>query len=786
MSRIKGITIELGGDTTKLDKAIKDVNKSARALDKELRGINYALKLDPKNVEMLAQKNQVLATRVEEAAKKVDILKQALKEASDQFARGEISDEEFRKIARETAIAEGELKKYSSQLKEFNNTMKQTGEAWQKTGDKMVKVGKTLSTKVTAPIVAFGGLATKAASDYESAFAGVRKTTDATEEEFAMLSDGIREMAKELPSSATSIAEVMEAAGQLGIEVPNLLEFTRVMIDLGESTNMSATEGATQFARFANIVGMSQSDFSKLGSVVVDLGNNFATTEAEIVDMAMGLAGAGAQVGLTEAEIMSFAAALSSVGIEAAAGGSAFSKVMINMQLAVETGSDKLEDFASVAGMSAAEFSTAFKEDATSAITAFVQGLATSEERGMSAIAVLDEMGITEVRLRDALLRAAGASDTFTEAVATGNTAWQENTALTDEANQRYETFESKMSMLKNQLADIGITLGEHLMPHIEKFAEWLGNLAERFGNLDESTQETIVVIAALAAAIGPLLIILGTVIKVGGLVMTAISGIGTVLTVLTGPVGIAIAAIAGVIAIGVALWKNWDKIKEFALNMWESLKQTFERIKETISGAWNSVKNWTSNTWASIRDTISNLVDSIRTKITNVFDGVKSKISGVWDSIKSTTKSAWDSVRNFITDPINKARDAVKNAIDKVKSILSGKLSFPKIKLPRFSLTGKFSLVPPSVPRIGIDWYDKGGIFSAPTVIGVGEKRPEFVGALEDLRYLIGDEMDKRRTIGDININLENVHVHDDRDIENLARELAWNIRKELNLETI
>ena len=786
MSRIKGITIELGGDTTKLDKAIKDVNKSARALDKELRGINYALKLDPKNVEMLAQKNQVLATRVEEAAKKVDILKQALKEASDQFARGEISDEEFRKIARETAIAEGELKKYSSQLKEFNNTMKQTGEAWQKTGDKMVKVGKTLSTKVTAPIVAFGGLATKAASDYESAFAGVRKTTDATEEEFAMLSDGIREMAKELPSSATSIAEVMEAAGQLGIEVPNLLEFTRVMIDLGESTNMSATEGATQFARFANIVGMSQSDFSKLGSVVVDLGNNFATTEEEIVDMAMGLAGAGAQVGLTEAEIMSFAAALSSVGVEAAAGGSAFSKVMINMQLAVETGSDELENFASVAGMSAAEFSTAFKEDATSAITAFVQGLATSEERGMSAIAVLDEMGITEVRLRDALLRAAGASDTFTEAVATGNTAWQENTALTDEANQRYETFESKMSMLKNQLADIGITLGEHLMPHIEKFAEWLGNLAERFGNLDESTQETIIVIAALAAAIGPLLIILGTVIKVGGLVMTAISGIGTVLTVLTGPVGIAIAAIAGVIAIGVALWKNWDKIKEFALNMWESLKQTFERIKETISGAWNSVKNWTSNTWASIRDTISNLVDSIRTKITNVFDGVKSKISGVWDSIKSTTKNAWDSVKNFITDPINKARDAVKNAIDKVKSILSGKLSFPKIKLPRFSLTGKFSLVPPSVPKIGIDWYDKGGIFSAPTVIGVGEKRPEFVGALEDLRYLIGDEMDKRRTIGDININLENVHVHDDRDIENLARELAWNIRKELNLETI
>lgn len=303
------------------------------------------------------------------------------------------------------------------------------------------------------------GASIKVGKEFESAFAGVRKTVEATEEEFKQLEKSILDMSTQIPATAAEIAGIAEAAGQLGIQNKNIIEFTRVMADLGVATNMSGDAAATTLARFANITQMAQEDFDRLGSSIVALGNNLATTESEIADMALNIAGAATQVGFTEAQILALSGALSSVGIEAQAGGTAVSTLIINMKKATVEGGDDLRDFAKAANMTADEFKKAFEEDAAGAIQKFIEGLATAEERGSNAFQLLEEAGINEARMTRAMLSLSGASDVLANAFEISNKAWEENNALSKEAAERYETTDSKLQILQNSLALTGITI---------------------------------------------------------------------------------------------------------------------------------------------------------------------------------------------------------------------------------------------------------------------------------------------------------------------------------------
>ncbi len=473
---------------------------------------------------------------------------------------------------------------------QFEKHMSKVEKRLKRTGSQLQSIGTKLTVGLTAPLVAVGGVSLKTAIDFESAFTGVRKTVDATEDQFAALEQGIRNMAKEIPQSATDIAAIAEAAGQLGIETDSILMFTRTMADLGVTTNMSGDQAATALARFANITQMSQSDFEKLGSTIVALGNNLATTEAEIVEMGLRIAGAGSQVGMTEAQILAMAGALSSVGIEAAAGGSAISKVMINIASEVANGGDKLQGFAEVAGMSATQFQVAWREDASSALAVFIEGLGRMSAEGENVFGVLDELGLSEIRVRDALLRASGAGDLFSESLRLGSEAWTENTALTNEAALRYATTESALTTLKNKVVDAGISLGEALVPALTKaidaaqpLIDGIARLADKFANLDPKMQQTIVTIAGIVAGIGPLLVGVGTAINTFSGLAGAASKLGSMLQWLTTPTGLVVAAIAAVIAIGVELYKHWDTIKEKLAGIWSS-------IKETAGKVWNGI----------------------------------------------------------------------------------------------------------------------------------------------------------------------------------------------------
>jgi len=457
---------------------------------------------------------------------------------------------------RKFEVAEGsqayKLAQSSIALDQQAAKWKNLGSRVQDAGRTMSGVGNALTAGLTVPIVAAGIAMTNTAMQFESAFAGVEKTVDGTAEQMAALEQGIRDMALEIPATREEIAGVAEAAGQLGIQTDNILEFTRVMVDLGESTNMSATDGATALARFANITQMSQDNFSNLGSTIVALGNNMATTESEITDFALRLAGAGKQVGMTEPDILAIGAALSSVGIEAEAGGSAISKTMISIETAVQSGSKELDSWAKAAGMSADAFTGAWEKDPAAALATVVKGLGNMEEQGGSTLQMLDELGITEIRQRDALLRAAGAGDLLTNALNTSGKAWEENSALSEEAAKRYETFESQMVILQNKVSDVALEFGEALIPALtdaldaaQPVIDWAKELAEKFSDLDKEEQQQVLKFVAIAAAIGPVLSVTGSLVTVVGGVIKGYGALKGVLAAYTAKQAAATAATA-------------------------------------------------------------------------------------------------------------------------------------------------------------------------------------------------------------------------------------------------
>lgn len=358
-----------------------------------------------------------------------------------------------------------------------------------KTGQKCFSVIATAAGVATVAIAAATAGALAVGIEFESAFTGVKKTVEATEAEYEILRQDIRNMAKEIPSSHVEIAGVMEMAGQLGIAQESLSDFTEVMINLGVSTNMVADDAATALAKFANVTNMLNydetgvSNYERLGSVIVDLGNNFATTEQDIVDMATNIAATGDMVGLSQAQIMALATAMSATGIKAEKGGTAMSKLLRKMQLAVETESDILGDYAAVAGMTKAEFAESFEKDAVVALSAFIDGLDNTERNGMSAVAVLDEMGLSEVRLSDVILRLANSEGIMSDAIEMANKAWEENTALQVEAEKRYATTESQLTILKNNVKDLGITAYDELQG---PFVRVLSNITDKVNGLNE------------------------------------------------------------------------------------------------------------------------------------------------------------------------------------------------------------------------------------------------------------------------------------------------------------
>lgn len=563
---------------------------AANELGLRLIEARQALEQSGEEVQKLTQQSQKGEQQLRKLGKSVDEISGNL-DSAEQSLSG---------FQSQLSAANSVLSSSAARLNAAGQAMQEYGKSVQSATEWQNKLGNLLTVGVTTPVVGAFTYAAKEVISFEDAFAGVEKTVDGTDEQLAALESSLVEMSHNLPVTAEGLAAIAESAGQLGIELDVIDEFTETMAKLESATNLGE-EGATILARFANITGMDKTgeNFERLGSAIVELGNTSATTESEIANMAMRLAGAGAQVGMTESEILGISAALSSLGLQAEAGGSAISRVLTDMQLAVETGSDSLEQFASVAGMTADEFATTFREDAAGALAEFIAGLGSGTA---SATQLLDEMGITEVVITDTLKRASNATDLFSASIESASRAWDENIALTNEAAKRNQTMASRITMVKNRVDTAARSLGNTLMPVVEDVVEAIGEAADWFASLDEATVRNVATWGALAAAIGPALKLLktandtvGSAVKTLGKLAEGVSSAGSLggaLSALAGNVGKLLGP-AGIAAVAAAAGYAAYKFVDWASGA-AAAREAMERLNE-VAQEWAETNATTS-----------------------------------------------------------------------------------------------------------------------------------------------------------------------------------------------
>lgn len=528
----------------------------------------YSSSLENKLLSKQQQIDKTTAS-LKKQTEKLEDMGNALKDAG-------VNTDNLTKESSELSAKMGDLKKKQEEAaegaKKFGNN---SVDALEAAGAALAAAGLT---KLYGEIAEEIAKCIEASIEFESAITGVFKTVDGTDAQLADITQGIKDMSTEIPASTTEISGVAEAAGQLGIATDDILNFTRVMIDLGESTNLTADDAATALAKFANITGTAADNYSRLGSVVVDLGNNFATTEADIVEMSTRLASAGTLAGFSEAEIMALAAAMSSVGIEAEAGGTAMTQTLSSIETAVATQSANLNEFARIAGMTAEEFSKAWSTSPIEALQGFIAGLGSLDAQGESAVLVLENLGLTGIRQSNMLKALGLAAETLGGTIDTANKAWDENTALSIEAGKRYATTESQLKMLSNSYRNLQVAVGDVFTPALVNLSEVGSDVLEDVTAFVEANPELVKALTALGIGVGAFVAALTAYIAISKIAKIATEELTTAIK--ANPYLLAASAIIGLVTAIGTLAATADKTEPKV----EKLTATSEAQKEEIT----------------------------------------------------------------------------------------------------------------------------------------------------------------------------------------------------------
>lgn len=707
---IKGITIEFRGDTSKLDKALRDIGKETKSLDRELKQIDKALKFNPTSVELWSQKQKVLSQRIDETNERLKLLK-AAKEKADADPNVDKESEEYRKLCRDIEVTENQLKRFNAELRKIGNVqLKALSEQFKQIGKKATEVGKTLTTKISAPLAAVGAASLKVGMDFDKAMSQVAATMGKTVDEISDLRDFAQEMGATTAFSATQAAEGLNYMALAGYSAEESMKMLPTVLNLAAAGNMELATASDMVTDAQSALGLTTKETVDLVDQMAKTSSTTNTSVSQLGEAMLTVGGTAKMMKGGTQELSQVLGLLADNGIKGAEGGTA----LRNILLALSAPTSKAATEMNKLGLDVFDANGNMRsmEDIIGDLNGALAGMS-DEERTKAISNIFNKRDLKSV---NALLGTS--AERWNEV---GNAINNAGGAASQMADTQLDNMAGSLTMLKSALEGAGIAISDVLAPVVRKIADFITNLVTKFNELSPEAKKVIVVIGAIVAAIGPLVLIFGALASSIGSIIGLVGVVGPIIAGLSVPFGAIVAIVAGVIAIGVLLYKNWDTIKAKAIALKDSMVNAFNQAKTKISSTFNAIKT-------------------------------------------------------AITNPITAAVNIVKSAINKIKSIINGaKLSLPKVKLPHFSLSGKFSLNPPSVPKLSVKWYKTGGIFDSPSLIGIGEAGPEAVVPLDKFWDKL-DNMNTGETNIVININGSN------KDPREIAEEVKRVLIKETN----
>ena len=825
-SRIKGITLEINGSTTGLESALKSVNSNISQTQRALKDVDRLLKLDPKNTELLQQKQKYLNDLIDQTKTKLEAEKEALQLAAEQDIPAD-KMEALKREVEETTIKLKEMEEQAGaaagamdtgtqqateKVQSFGDKvgaagakLKEVGDKVSAVGEKIKGVGTGLSTHVTAPIVAVAGASVAAFKEVDEGLDIVVQKTGATGEALEQMQKSVKNIASEIPTdfetAGTAVGEVNTRFGLTGDALEEL---------------------STKFIKFA------------------DLNNTDVTNSIDMTQKALGAFGLGAESAGSLLDAMNATGQRTGVSMDTLMSGlvnngTAFQEMGLSAEQAVEA-------------MGQIEVSGANQQTVMNGLR---KALKNAAKEGVPLNQALEDLQNSILNGTDGMDGLTASYELFGKsgdqiygAVKNGTLDFSALAdAATDSSGSIEAAFEGildgpdKMKVAMNNLkvagSEVGAVIMEMLVPVIERATEVIQAMREKWNGLSETQQKLIIVIAGIAAAIGPVLVVIGTVVSaVGsiistvGTLMTSIQAVSTVMGTVGTPVLAIVAAIAAVIAILVALYNTNDEFRAKVQEVWTAIQElvsaAIEAIKNVImtvaeairafwtehgeqikavasavwqfigdtvtaylevvrniiqtvtavisgdwEGAWNGIKNTLAAIWEMNKGIIEAGINAAQTILGTILEAIKAKFEEIWNGIKDTLSTIWEGIKSTVESGISAARDTLFGVLDAIggkfseiwegaKDTVSGAIEFikglfnfewhlPDIALPHFSIDGDFSLVPPSVPHVSVDWYrkamDKAQILSSASIFGYDAKTNSLLGGGEAGREVVSGE---------------------------------------------